>query len=134
VGGKVEAGAVLVTAVGEGGTAAQDARILPGDVITHIQGQPLGQPPIMADLISRIKGKPSSNVELRLERGWSVLSSGLSVSEAGVGASLPKVTTHPPTKRSLRGMESVSAGRSPSTWRHSKPKMNQATQLLQLVQ
>jgi hypothetical protein len=123
-----------VTAVGEGGTAAQDARILPGDVITHIQGQPLGQPPIMADLISRIKGKPSSNVELRLERGWSVLSSGLSVSEAGVGASLPKVTTHPPTKRSLRGMESVSAGRSPSTWRHSKPKMNQATQLLQLVQ
>jgi hypothetical protein len=101
---------VVVTAVGEGGTAAQDARILPGDVITHIQGQPVGQPPIMADLISRIKGKPSSNVELRLERGWSVLSSALAVSEVGVGASLPKVTTHPPTKQSLGGMESVSAG------------------------
>ena len=100
---------VVVTAVGEGGTAAQDARILPGDVITHIQGQPVGQPPIMADLISRIKGKPSSNVELRLERGWSVLSSALAVSEAGVGASLPNVTTHPPTKQSLGGMESMSA-------------------------
>jgi hypothetical protein len=63
----------------------------------------------MADLISRIKGKPSSNVELRLERGWSVLSSALAVSEAGVGASLPNVTTHPPTKQSLGGMESMSA-------------------------
>jgi hypothetical protein len=93
---------VVVTAVGEGGTAAQDARILPGDVITHIQGQPVGQPPIMADLISRIKGKPSSNVELRLERGWSVLSSALAVSEAGA--------KHPPTKQSQGGMESVSAG------------------------
>jgi hypothetical protein len=96
--------------VGEGGTAEQDARILPGDVITHIQGQPVGQPPIMADLISRIKGKPSSNVELRMERGWSVLSSALALSEAGVGASLPNIATHPPTKQSQGGMESVSAG------------------------
>lgn len=101
---------VVVTAVGEGGTAKQDARILPGDVITHIQGQPVGQRPIMSDLISRIKGKPSSNVELRLERGWSVLSSALAVSEAGVGASLSNVTTHPPTKQLRGGMESVSAG------------------------
>jgi hypothetical protein len=75
-------------------------------------------------------------VELRLERGWSVLSSALAVSEAVVGASLSSVTTHPPTKQSLGGMESVSAG---SISQHmasleAKMKRPQATPLLQLVQ
>jgi hypothetical protein len=64
---------VVVTALLEGGSAVQDScilpGILPGDIITHIQGEPVGQPPIMAELIARIKGKPSSGVELRLERG-----------------------------------------------------------------
>jgi len=125
---------VVVKALNEGGTAAQDARILPGDVITHIQGEPVGQPPIMADLIARIKGKPSSSVELCLERGRNVLSSALALSrtmssgESSLACGPPQSegpkgetsasaetqvsndTPPPPVKQSHGGMASISAG------------------------
>jgi len=102
---------------------ACDTRILPRDVITHVQGQTVGQPPIMADLFSRIKGKPSIKVELRLERGWSLCCHPHWLCQRQGWVRVCRMSPRTRSQNSPSGAWKVcQRGRSPTTWRHSKPK------------
>ena len=52
---------VIVQELMSGGTAAHSG-LQPGDVITHIDAEPVGQTPSMPELIRRIKGAPGTAV------------------------------------------------------------------------
>ena len=52
---------VIVQELMNGGTAAR-SRLQPGDVITHIDAEPVGPTPSMPELIRRIKGAPGTTV------------------------------------------------------------------------
>jgi hypothetical protein len=66
--GEKTADVVVVQKLTEGGSAAVDGGILPGDLITHIDAVPVGQPPRMDDVIRRIMGPPETAVHLKLIR------------------------------------------------------------------
>lgn len=60
-------GGVLVAGVLQGGPADQ-AGLIPGDIILKLAGQPVNNPQTAIEMISGIK--PGTNVELEIMRGW----------------------------------------------------------------
>ena len=63
----LEEGGILIVAVLNGSPAAQ-AGIVPGDIMTRINGKPLSSPQYTINMISQVK--PGARIEIELLRGW----------------------------------------------------------------
>ena len=63
----LDQGGILIVAVLNGGPADQ-AGIMPGDIMTRIDGKPVFNPQYTLNMISRVK--PGAMIEIELLRGW----------------------------------------------------------------
>ena len=69
---------ILIAAVLNGSPADQ-AGIMPGDIMTRIDGKPLFNPQYMINLISQVK--PGAAIEIELLRGWEKVTLSVQVAE-----------------------------------------------------
>ena len=63
----LEQGGILIVAVLNGSPAAQSG-IVPGDIMTRVDGKPLFNPQYTINMISQVK--PGTRLEIELLRGW----------------------------------------------------------------
>ena len=63
----LDEGGILIAAV-LNGSPADHAGIVPGDIMTRINGKPLSNPQYTINMISQVK--PGDTIEIELLRGW----------------------------------------------------------------